>query len=310
MEGGAKNETVPASEIESTNSENAYIDLLLKIQENPASDNIWSKTVELARKEETSGKGGESFYKNIPLEELITTGERLRLAKSKDEQYKILVERSSTGKRWYDIVLGHVNDKGFAPISQRLEYLVRERGRKWEKGLDVGTGTGSTISAISSCFERVAGVDNLESVLHRLKAENGFPANAEVVVGKAEKLPFDNNVFDIAVSNGLTYYLSRENLNHYINELARVLKPGGLYFESFVMKDENDLLPEIEKEYLTSAKALLVCLMDNLVSRPDQTQTNWNLQEMINVFRDCGFDYQVSEPNKEGVWFIEFHKSD
>lgn len=55
-----------------------YTRLLRSIQRDPYADDVWSRTVELAQSEETAGGGSESFYSHVPLNELITVGQRLR----------------------------------------------------------------------------------------------------------------------------------------------------------------------------------------------------------------------------------------
>lgn len=243
------------------------------------------------------------------MSELIVVGDRLRVTRSRGQQYEILTERCSTGESWYDIVLGHVNKKGFAPIAKALSKFTNDGRVKLDRGLDVGTGTGNTVRAIAPFFRQITGVDKLESILHKMKDQGELPQNANVVVGDAMSLPFDKDVFDVAVSYGLSYYLSKEDMQRYVGELARVLKAQGLYFESWVMKEkEDDLLPLVEKEYLTSAKALLTCLIDNLVSRRDEAQTRWSLRDMVDTFQQHGFVYETSEENNEGVWFIAFYR--
>ncbi len=286
-----------------------YTQLLRSIQRDPYADDVWSRTVELAQAEEGSGRGTQSFYSHVPLNELIAVGQRLRSTRVRDEQYEILTERCSTDENWYDIVLGHVNKKGFAPITKALGKYTEGGRNKLDRGLDVGTGTGNTIRVVAPFFRQVTGVDKLESVLHKMKDQGQLTQNADIVVGDATSLPVGEGLFDVAVSYGLSHYLSREEMQKYVGELARALKPQGLYFESWVTKEkEDDLLPMIEKEYLTSAKALLTCLIDNLVSRPDEMQSQWSLREMVDTFQQQGFAYETSETNDEGVWFVVFYR--
>lgn len=287
---------------------NTYTEILSKIQQDPYSDEAWTRVVGLAQAEEVSGDGTESFYSHVPLTELISLGQRLRFTRSRNEQYQILTERNSTGEQWYDIVLGHVNDKMFSPIEEELGNRHDKEAEEWEWGLDVGAGTGNILRAIAPYFENVVGVDTLRGVLPNTK--DTLPENAQVIAGDAVKLPFDDNIFDIAVSNGLTHYLSSDQLRKYIGELARILKKDGSYFESFIAQDEGSPLPNIEREYLTSAKALLVCLLDNLVSKNIKKESDvWTLKDMVEEFSQVGFEYGVSEGNEDGTWFIEFQKA-
>lgn len=290
----------------------SYEDLVELIQVNPYDDQLWERVVKLARGEEKSGnlrESSETYYSKIPLDELITIGESLRVTRSKSKQYEILMQKASTGERWYDIVLGHVNDKAFAPIAEEIERLVKQKGSKFEDGLDVGSGTGNTIRAIAPYFEDVTGIDIEDAIVQQVKKEGSLPSNAAIMVGDAIDLPFGDGYFDIAVSNGLTHYLSGEEMKKYVHEIARVLTPGGLYFESFVQKADDEILPKTEQDYLFSAKALLTCLMDNLVSQTsDNSQIGWNFKGMVDEFRSLGFNFDFSAPNEEGVIFVQFQK--
>lgn len=293
-----------------TSPNNQYLELLTVIQNDPYSNEVWTKAVELAKSEEETGKGTESFYTHVPLGELIAVGERLRSTRLRNEQYDILTEKCSTGESWYDIVLGHMNDKSFAPIALQLEEFVSKAGRKFERGLDLGTGTGNTIRAASPFFNEIIGVDKQESVLHKTKYEPSFPKNARAVVADATNLPFVDNYLDAVVSNGLIHYLSKEDMQQYVREVARVLNGNGFYMESFVTSVEGNTLPSTEQEYLASGKAMLACLIDNLVStlKPGEVQNKWTLKDVAEMFKEQGFDFDYSDENSDGVWWVAFYR--
>ncbi len=85
--------------------------------------------------------------------------------------------------------------------------------------LDVATGTGLVARALRDRGLRVTGLDASEPMLR-----SGPPAGLRVV-GLAERLPFDDDVFD-----GLTFtYLLRyvDDPAATLAELARVVRPGG-----------------------------------------------------------------------------------
>jgi ubiquinone/menaquinone biosynthesis C-methylase UbiE len=262
-----------------------YSGLLDRIQNEPHSDEVWKRAVELARDEEISGAGKESYYTKIPLDDLIATGEKLRTAKSRDGQYNILAQKCPTGEYWYDIILGHVNDKAFAPVATCLAHLAESRpDKKIKAGLDVGSGLGNTLRAMAPHFEKVTGVEKLSSLTELVKKDSSIPKNAEVVCADATRLPFDGETFDVVSSNGLTHYLKKSEMKKYVREIGRILKDGGAYFEALTIKNPDSQLPVTEMEYLTSAKALLVCLIDNIVSKVDDNDASWSFSEMVAEF--------------------------
>lgn len=297
FEGGNNPENVP----------HLYIDLLEEIQKDPHSDEVWQNAISLAKEEEVQGGGSENYYTHISLAELIVTGKRLKAARLREKdwrpdaearqrQYSVLAKKSSTGEYWYDIILGHVNDKMFAPVKARLERLVELRAEKgrFKTGLDLGSGLGNTLRTVAPYFEKVIGVERLPQLVKLTKNEPSMPQNVEIVCANALDLKFSDESFDVVVSNGLTHYLPLRQVENYAHEVNKVLKDGGRYLEAYVVKKDNDRLPIIENEYLTSAKALLVCLIDAIVSKVDNKYPYlgyiepWDFSEMINAFSRNG----------------------
>jgi ubiquinone/menaquinone biosynthesis C-methylase UbiE len=86
-----------------------------------------------------------------------------------------------------------------------------------ERALDVGTGTGAGARAIRQRFPaaEVVGVDVARAMLaeaRRLVPEVAF------VEGDAASLPFDDESFDL---------VAHQNMIPFLDEVARVLRPGG-----------------------------------------------------------------------------------
>lgn len=314
-------------------NESTYLEMLKSIQEDPYSEEVWQSTVELAKREEVSGGGSENYYSRIPLEELISVGERLRAAREKDqehysskrskvEEYRVLTERASTGEYWYDIILGHVNDRAFAPVISRLGNLVKSRpGKKFETGLDIGSGLGNTLRDAAPYCAKIIGVEKLDFLAEEVRNNPSMPENTEVVTVDAvyEKLPFADESFDVIVSNGLTHYLDDGEMLALASKISRLLKDGGSYIEAYTVKEPGDLLPVTEKEYLTSAKTLLVCLMDNICSKVKiEPGRSWNLSDLATVFAKHGVymrhdagNYREDMVSKReiGAVAVEFVKS-
>jgi SAM-dependent methyltransferase len=86
-----------------------------------------------------------------------------------------------------------------------------------ERALDVGTGTGAGARVLRARFPsaEVVGTDLAPEMLaeaRRLAPELTF------VEGDASRLPFDNGSFDL---------VAHENMIPFLDEVARVLRPGG-----------------------------------------------------------------------------------
>ena len=308
--------------------------LLKRIQADPCSDEIWKDVVRLAREEESSGAVAEGYYAEIPLDELIALGEKLMAARAKDkenysgpffydnpkqEEYRVLTGKPSTGEYWYDIILGHVNDRAFAPVTTRLEDIIRleNNGKKFEAGLDVGSGLGNTLRQVAPYCEKVTGAERIDFLVKEARNNPAMPKNAKIIKADAKRLPFDAESFDLVVSNGMTHYMGAVEMQEYVREISGILKKGGRYFEVLVEEDPASHLALTETEYLSSAKALLVCLLDNVVSRVgDKGSEEWDLGDMADAFSYYGVSYRPMSEEEEdsitkktGVIVVEFIKS-
>ena len=105
------------------------------------------------------------------------------------------------------------------------ETLKRVEVRPAEQLLDVGCGTGAMLWALS---ERVpgagfTGVDPSHSMLDVARRKNLGTVNLRE--GRADRLPFPDDRFDIVASVSVLHYLRHPHAA--LREMARVLKPGG-----------------------------------------------------------------------------------
>ena len=95
--------------------------------------------------------------------------------------------------------------------------------------LDIATGTGDfAISALKLNPKEVIGVDISQGMLdvgfEKMKRK-GYDDVISMKLGESEKLPFDENRFDaLTVGFGVRNY---ENLEKGLEDMLRVLKPGG-----------------------------------------------------------------------------------
>jgi ubiquinone/menaquinone biosynthesis C-methylase UbiE len=92
--------------------------------------------------------------------------------------------------------------------------------------LDVACGNGNAALAAAHRFARVTGVDYVPELLQRAadraRAEH---LELELVVGDAERLPFDDDTFDVALSTfGIMFAPDQERA---AREAVRVVRPGG-----------------------------------------------------------------------------------
>lgn len=139
--------------------------------------------------------------------------------------------------------------------------------------LDAGCGTGRNIQYFLNNGYQVFGIDSSDEAISQLKETlTGYPLiNAEVnfQVALVEKLPFENEKFDLVISSAVLHFA--ENLAHFdamLDDMWRVLRPGGFFFcrlaseiglESAVRFIGNGryILPDGTERFLVNQEMLL-----------------------------------------------------
>lgn len=306
---------IVAKEKAETSRLQVYTELIRAADENPFSQDLWDKVIKLVKDESRTYDGSEEYYledlsvsniyDQIPLSDLIRVGNRLREATSRQVRYQILMETDSYGELWYDIILGHVNDKMFQPVVDK----ITSSGEKLQKGLDVGCGSGNSLKMMAPYFQECVGVDKQFTALEVAKGYD-LPANTTLVNGDATKLPLAEETFDLATSNGLTYYLTKPQIRKYVEEIDRVLKPGGNYHEAVATIKEGHIMPGFEEDYLLSAKSVLVCILDRMCTHLDETETARNpTTVLINGFKELGYKVRFSGFGSDDLGVLSFYKS-
>jgi ubiquinone/menaquinone biosynthesis C-methylase UbiE len=93
-----------------------------------------------------------------------------------------------------------------------------------QRALDVGCGSGALVAALAEVLgaENVAGVDPSEPFADAARAK---VPEAEIVVGSAEALPFEDDSFDATLSQLVVNFLSDPDQG--LREMSRVTRPGG-----------------------------------------------------------------------------------
>ena len=116
----------------------------------------------------------------------------------------------------YDDVIGRVTSRLVGPL---LDAAGVQRG---SRVLDLATGPGYAAAEAAALGASVVGVDMAPAMVEL--ARRLHPA-VEFRVAQAEALPFEDDIFDAAVSNFVVTHLSRPE--RAISELVRVLHGGG-----------------------------------------------------------------------------------
>lgn len=116
------------------------------------------------------------------------------------------------------------------------------------KILDVGCGGGGKFEMLNQ-YGKVYGIDISPEALRYSKLRN----LAEVTYGSVEKIPMENNEFDLINCNDVLYHNEVGNDVLAIHEFARVLKLGGILFIREAAYDwlrgHNDKMVWVKRRY-------------------------------------------------------------
>lgn len=147
-----------------------------------------------------------------------------------------------------------------------------------EKVLDVATGGGHTANVFAPIVEEVVAMDLTPEMLkaaERFITENGH-MNVSFVEGDAENMPFPDESFDIVTCRIAPHHFS--NVDKFLQEVYRVLKPNGQFLLDDNVSPEDD---ELDKFYNEMEKL-----------RDPSHQRAWKKSEWIHMIELNHLDIQ------------------
>jgi len=133
-------------------------------------------------------------------------------AQASKKRFSHFAERDAALLRWRF-------DRGYMAELEKGRYQRMFTGAK--RILDVGCGLGEAARYAEGAD--YFGVDLSKVLVHRGRNRR----DRILVVASADALPFPNDTFDRVTCMGLLHHLSREQILLTLQEMTRVLKPGG-----------------------------------------------------------------------------------
>lgn len=130
-------------------------------------------------------------------------------------------------RKVYDAIAEHFAETRAYPWPEVEEFL--SDAQEGDVGIDVGCGNGRHVEPLARRVERAVGLD-ASSELLQLARERLATAgvDAELVVADAARVPLATDSVAIGVYVATIHHLpDRESRRESLNELARVLAPGG-----------------------------------------------------------------------------------
>ncbi|HUH35980.1 MAG TPA: bifunctional demethylmenaquinone methyltransferase/2-methoxy-6-polyprenyl-1,4-benzoquinol methylase UbiE [Moheibacter sp.] len=221
---------------------------------------------------------------------------------SKKEQVEQMFDNISEK---YDL-LNRILSMGI-DVQWRKKVVKSVQRSKPQRILDIATGTGDlAIQMAKATDAKITGFDLSAGMLEVGKkkiAKENLSERIEMIQGDAEKMPFDNDVFDvITVAFGVRNF---EHLNVGLAEIHRVLKPGGKFIilefsqpEAFPMKQlyafySKQILPRIGKK-ISKDQSAYTYLPDSVKAFPYG-------KEMIGILKNAKFTQSSNKKLTFGI---------
>lgn len=148
-------------------------------------------------------------------------------------------------------------------IADAGEHKAREAGeaalslQAGESVLEIGFGTGNSLVTFANQVGdggSVAGIDvspGMKAVAEKKLQERGISGKVKLKVGDARELPFEDDAFDAVFSSFTLELFPIEHIPNVLQEVVRVLKPGGrMGIVSMSMVKEGDHPSLLESTYV------------------------------------------------------------
>jgi ubiquinone/menaquinone biosynthesis C-methylase UbiE len=165
--------------------------------------------------------------------------------------------RKPSGKR---AIKHYNNPKGhYKSFSIILEELNLDKNDTY---CEIGCGGGILLRMAVDKVQKAAAIDHSKDMVELASSNNKQAVSngqVEILQGNAEKLPWETNSFTKCASANMFFYV--ENPRIVLNEVFRVLKPGGRF--SLVTMN-NGILSKITFVYLMSLKTYKDTVMKNM----------------------------------------------
>jgi ubiquinone/menaquinone biosynthesis C-methylase UbiE len=142
--------------------------------------------------------------------------------------------------------IGHLLDSGYRRRIQPPSQLIERSGiKKGMQVLDLGCGSGAFTTFIARAVGekgKVYALDIQADMLKQLESKLSKPENRDIkniklIEGNAYELPFDNRSLDLV--NMVTVLQEIPDRNRALQEVKRVLKPGGLFAVTELFPDPD-----------------------------------------------------------------------
>lgn len=145
-----------------------------------------------------------------------------------NQQQKVTEHFGSDPKEYAD-KYSNTTQEGYSFLSRRKR-LEERLGRGTGRVLDIGCGPGVMTKQIRDLGWTYMGIDISKEMIELAVKRFDHDSSTQFKVGPVENIEEEDNSFDVVVAMGLVEYVANDEA--VIQEVKRVLKPGGLFIVS------------------------------------------------------------------------------
>jgi SAM-dependent methyltransferase len=146
----------------------------------------------------------------------------------RDPFWAVLTDYQKKGGQWDPVEFFKTGEEEIACVMEYVESLGFPLHRN--RALDFGCGVGRLSQALCSYFKQCCGVDIASSMIELARKYNRYGDRCQYYVNESDDLRlFEGDSFDFIYSNIVLQHMRPKYSKKYIQELLRILTPGGLF---------------------------------------------------------------------------------
>ncbi len=163
-----------------------------------------------------------------------------------DPFWSICTDPEKRNKKWDE---REFFETGTREIAKILGY-VRSCGlRPTGPALDFGCGVGRLTQALSEHFEECWGVDISPTMIDLAKRFHVDNPRCRFLVNATDNLQtFSDDYFGFAYTSIVLQHIKRRFVEHYVQDLIRVLKPGGIFIFQVPDRDASGIVRRVRNK--------------------------------------------------------------
>jgi SAM-dependent methyltransferase len=179
--------------------------------------------------------------------------------------------------------------------------------------LDMGCGNGKNLKYIIENFcERGIGYDISETAIGQANILKGNLNIYYEVRSIAEPIPIPNNSIDLAIDATASNSLSNAEREIFLQEIFRVLKPGGYFFVRALCKDGDANAKNLIKQFPGNEADTYILnetgIAEHVFSKEDFIQTYGKSFEIAELEKTTGYQRWGNQNYKRNYWIAYLKK--